>query len=333
MKQSKEETLKTAKQLAEDMEYEAAINAFNQILTEDPNNHEALNGRGNCRLALEDYHAALKDFQAALQLNPGNYKILNNMGNLHHQIEDFESAIDCYSKAIQDKPEPKIIFNRGNTYALLKKFDLALKDYEQLIEAQTADFHVYANVGNVYEEMGKLEKALSFWKQSQNLNPEYFYVRAKLDFYSKPVAKKEDWTIFPMTENRIKIPYGLGLEEELYRLAKKGLIPSSENDKWFIYMENDALYCFRADSGYCIYELHFQKEVGEYLALDIFVEGNSERYSVHGDNEYFLILFLVYCGLCFGAIGPDFRNDSLNHLLEKFSFDELEDLFGNMLYS
>lgn len=324
--------LAEAQQNAESSNYELALKQYSEIILQDGKNWKAYNGRAICKTSLNDYHGALKDYQKALELDPDKYKVLNNLGHFHHEIGDYESSIDYYNQALKINKNDMVFRNRGNSFMQIGKYEQAISDFNKAYEIDDSDFESLTNIGNAYEDLGIIEKAIEYWNRALKINPEHLYASWKLNFENMPTATRKDWLNDPMTTNRIKMEIGIGLTPDLYKCVKKGLIPKSKNDKWFIYFEKDTLYCHISTSGYCIYELHFEKERGEYIATDIFYEGDMSRNVIYKPNDIVHLTFLVYFGLCYGLFGPEVRHTYIEVMLKEMSFDDLENKFGSILY-
>ncbi|WP_294238009.1 tetratricopeptide repeat protein [Chryseobacterium sp. sg2396] len=54
-------------------------------------------------------------------------------------MDKYAEAIDDFTKSINIKPSHKGYGNRGTSYALLKKYDLALNDFDQSLKYNADD--------------------------------------------------------------------------------------------------------------------------------------------------------------------------------------------------
>jgi len=73
-----------------------------------------------------------------------------------------------------------------------------------------------------------------------------------------------------------------------------GLIPDQMEDKWFIYFEDDQLYCHRSWTGYCIYIVVFELRDSNYHISKVLVNRNKKQYQ-EIDNEWDknLLLYMI----------------------------------------
>ena len=83
------------------------------------------------------------------------------------------------------------------------------------------------------------------------------------------VAEKTDWKNFPMSEQTEYFTIDINYDEQQLETIKKGLIPEVMEDKWFIYFEDNKLYCHRSWTGYCIFIIEFlDKSIGVTATRD-----------------------------------------------------------------
>ena len=98
-------------------------------------------------------------------------------------------------------------------------------------------------------------------------------------------AKPMDWEIEPLPSQRTTIFIERTFSEEAMAQIRGGLIPEQQEDKWFIYWNDDALFFHRSWTGYCIYVVHFAKERGLWKMTKAEVNRNSEQYSENSDDK------------------------------------------------
>lgn len=72
-------------------------------------------------------------------------------------------------------------------------------------------------------------------------------------------ARKTSWgKCKPMPKENIVITFHHEFSHNDYEKLQYGIVPQEMEDKWFIYFEDDKLYCYRSWTGYCIYIVDFQ---------------------------------------------------------------------------
>jgi len=146
--------------LEEKGEYEKAIPFLDKAIEKKPRFRPALINRGADKSAIGDFNGAIEDYQKILEFDPENTMVLMNIGNNYKRLKQYEKSIDFYTKALETKGAIKsdstylvinflnewdkdsyyyvrkyeIEFERGISYAYLKKHRLAIKDLEQSIK-------------------------------------------------------------------------------------------------------------------------------------------------------------------------------------------------------
>jgi len=109
------------------------------------------------------------------------------------------------------------------------------------------------------------------------------------------IAKKSDWQTKPMPKAHRVISLSIRLSAEECETLQKGIVPRQMEDKWFIYFEDNTLYCHRSWTGYCIFAGRFKQVKNECFLYEIIVNENSSQYELHSDShEVGLFLNLIH---------------------------------------
>lgn len=98
-------------------------------------------------------------------------------------------------------------------------------------------------------------------------------------------AKRTDWKCMPMPTAKAKLNFERTYTEEEYKRMNLGLIPQEMEDKWFIFLEADVLYLHRSWTGFCIYEVHFERTGNRYTVSEVWANRDKEQYK-NEDQEY-----------------------------------------------
>lgn len=96
---------------------------------------------------------------------PHDYESWYNLGVLAHQRKDFQKSCHCFEQAlhegeqkISNQQKKEALYNLGNSYALAEKYDEALKQYEKILEFDSADEKVKEKIEVVQELREKREQ-------------------------------------------------------------------------------------------------------------------------------------------------------------------------------
>jgi hypothetical protein len=115
----------------------------------------------------------------------------------------------------------------------------------------------------------------------------------------------------PMPEQRTLLRYARWLPNEYYSAMSFGFVPQGMDDKWFAYVRDDRLYMHRSWTGYCLYEIRFERIPewlgGGYLASEAVANRNPQQHDAADDLEDARLLDrLVYNLCCVNAGLPEF---------------------------
>ena len=118
--------------------------------------------------------------------------------------------------------------------------------------------------------------------------------REYLEMHGKKRAVKSDWVTKPMEQPVKRIPLrGLRLSAKEYAQLSLGLIPEEMEDKWFIYLEDNKLYCHRSWTGLCAYIVEFTPWEGGYRAEAFLTPAKNARDREESASVCTLISFLA----------------------------------------
>ena len=156
-------------------DYKAAITEFDRALASNPDDLEALAGRGEAYYLLKDFDAAISDFDAVLARDANNAIFLFYRGTSHSELgEQYDKAIADYTRAISLNPEfANAYSNRGASYGELEEHDRAIANYTRAISLNPEYADAYNNRGTTYNKLEEHDRAIADLTRAISLNPEY----------------------------------------------------------------------------------------------------------------------------------------------------------------
>lgn len=194
--------------LLEEGNYRAAILAFTEVLTADPQNVDALIGRAQAKIELLRAESALNDAVMAVELAPDNPAAYAARGlalattgeadsaladfdqavaldatfaegyylraEVHLALGNIESALDDYNAAVDLNPdEATYLFSRGRAYYVsLGEFDRALTDFDRAIDLAPERSEYYLSRARLHADMGNLDAAISDYDVIIDMTPD-----------------------------------------------------------------------------------------------------------------------------------------------------------------
>lgn len=142
------------------------VSPLDPMVTASPIDKEVLQtvfARGQDAYKRGEYEAAKQAFTEVLLFDPSNVFAYDARGSTYTALQDYEKALTDYSKAIELSPtHAQAFYNRGRVYSLLNRFNEALADLQQAIEHSPTEFGYRANgnIGLIYHQQGKYDQAL-----------------------------------------------------------------------------------------------------------------------------------------------------------------------------
>ncbi len=118
-----------------------ALLDFTRAIQDDATNAEYFFERGVAHNGLKNYDDSVRNFNDALRLNPGHVAAKKhrasayNMQGLNHvSTGNHTQAVNDFTEAIADHgAEPIFLFNRGVSNHALKKYDEAIRDFNEAV--------------------------------------------------------------------------------------------------------------------------------------------------------------------------------------------------------
>ena len=188
--------LSQANQLIQSGDYDSALNAFQEILQENPKLPDAWVGVGRAQSLKKDWTQAESAFSNAAELDSGNFdaqfgrgkalQVLNqlvdairayhrallirpedfdtnlNMATAYLQLDEGKSAVVFAETAVKLKPDSGIArINLGVAYELSGKYDFAIQQYEMAAELMEPTPQLLTNLLNAYSQSKRYREAVN----------------------------------------------------------------------------------------------------------------------------------------------------------------------------
>lgn len=186
-------------------------------------------------------------------------------------IEELDLSIrsfNCLKRAGINTVEDMInTINNGGIAACIKIRNLGRKSLEEVLyKLQDFGYPINEAVDKYIAELHAMSdtssEIINYWKKLRdslsNGNEELENLIQDEDFFSlddipEKSAQRCDWRIKPLSDNYVKFNIQLALSAEQIYTLKHGFIPTSMEQKWFVFYENNKLHFYRSWSGRCIF--------------------------------------------------------------------------------
>ncbi len=116
-------------------EYEESISAYDNFLSNNPNNVKALYNRGRAHEELGNFEEAEKDFLAALEQDKTNVQVMLSLSNVYQKQKNHSSAL-LYAEYAIERPgaPPMAYFLKARALHQLGNVQEALREYSAAIK-------------------------------------------------------------------------------------------------------------------------------------------------------------------------------------------------------
>jgi tetratricopeptide (TPR) repeat protein len=158
--------------------WDAALADFNTVLAYAPDNADAYSNRGYVRQTKGDLDGALADYTEALSLKPTSAEAFYNVGLIKVRRGDIDGGIEAFNKALDLNPKlARAYYSRGNAKNAEGDVDGAVSDYTQSLEIDPTNAMAYFNRGAARQAKGDGTGALTDYTHAlsddTNLAPAY----------------------------------------------------------------------------------------------------------------------------------------------------------------
>ena len=181
-------------------QFPGAIRDLNHILINAPSDYEALFHRSDCYYLMKQNDSALIDLSKAIELNPDYIEAFKSRYYIYYENKEYIKAQKDIERLIAlSYLSPEIYFhlaycreqegdldnslqhlntaieggyttstayhNRGTILTLLKKYSIAILDFEKAIELEPTNHLNYLDVALCYRNLGMKVHAKDYWKK------------------------------------------------------------------------------------------------------------------------------------------------------------------------
>lgn len=102
-----------------------------------------------------------EEYKRILTEDPNNYEALVGLGNLYFDNQQYQLAVEYYRRALKIKPEdPNVRTDLAICYTYLDLLDLAASELRQVIEKYPNHAQAHFNLAVVYQRMGRIKDAI-----------------------------------------------------------------------------------------------------------------------------------------------------------------------------
>ena len=155
-------------------EFHAALIQFQNVLTLNPGNANALFYQGVIHLEFNNIEKAEKAFNDVLKQEPEHLLAWNNLGVIALKNEQGQLAVDYFTKVLtRDNDHQEARSNLAATFMSHDRFENALTHYAQLLKTAPKHPEYLYNAGVALMALGHLQEATLHFEQLLSLSPHH----------------------------------------------------------------------------------------------------------------------------------------------------------------
>jgi len=141
--------------------YEQALTLLQAVLAENPTITTAYVGVGEIHLAQRDFQSAEPAFARAAKLEPANFQAQYGHGVALQMLGRLVEAVRAFRRALDLQPEnPRANLGMAMTLVASRDAAGALAFAEKAVANEPANGTARANLGAIYEEIGRSDEAI-----------------------------------------------------------------------------------------------------------------------------------------------------------------------------
>ena len=152
-------------------DYLRAIDEFNKVLVQNPNDTEVKINLATLDFYLGNNQRAAATLEEILRVSDNAAFGYNTLNQIYLELCSLDLAYRAIDKALRlDPNNPFFLNNRGFTYLEMDSMNLAIEDINQSIILDPDNSWSYRNKGYYYYKMGDFNRAIRYLKQSLEMD-------------------------------------------------------------------------------------------------------------------------------------------------------------------
>ena len=150
---------------------EEAIVVFQEILSTDPENVDALYNLGMCFTDLGQPEEALAILKRCIDFRPDYSNAYVALGFAYSKLEDFDNAKKYFIEGLKIDPNNSYALrNLGGVFGRIDEIEKSLYYLEKAYDRNQIDPNTVFGLGYAYEQIGDYEKADKYYKEVLRLD-------------------------------------------------------------------------------------------------------------------------------------------------------------------
>ncbi|CAG8506535.1 3259_t:CDS:2, partial [Acaulospora colombiana] len=142
--------------------YDEALRDLNLAIKYQPQNFMALLIRSKVNRIQGNYNLSLADLCEAIKVAPHNSRLYRNRGKVYTLLNEFDKAVADLDRSMSMENESHVsaLKYRGISYSKLGRYREAIVDFNEVLKKKPSNPKIYYNRGETYYLLSELELAL-----------------------------------------------------------------------------------------------------------------------------------------------------------------------------
>lgn len=149
-----------------------AIDAFQSAVSLEPSNPVLVAELGKLYLAEDQAEKAIDNLETAIKLKENYYEAKFYLAKSHVKDQQAEKALQILEELSQNYPSIDVLYEKGRIYYNLKRYDEAVKAFNQVISVDPIHANALYSLALSLEQKNDKATALYYYKKVLELNPQ-----------------------------------------------------------------------------------------------------------------------------------------------------------------
>jgi tetratricopeptide (TPR) repeat protein len=150
-------------------EFAQAVDAYERVLVENPQNSVVLNKVGVAYLQLGDLHRSSRYYKKAMKADKNFASPINNLGAVEYEKKHYGKAISLYKRAAILKVDLSVIYsNLGYAYFANKEYPEATESFGKALALDPTIFEHKGGYGSIIQQRTTTDPGLFYFFVAQS---------------------------------------------------------------------------------------------------------------------------------------------------------------------